>query len=364
MLARTRANLIVLAAGIGIGGVALGGITYVAAQSNGGSTIQACVNRNTGAVRIVTSSHCGSPLETLVTWNQQGPAGATGPAGRDGSPGRDGRPGRDGETGSTGPAGPSGQPGVAGATGATGLQGATGPGGSGSVGPSGLPGAAGASGVAGASGATGATGLTGSGSAGPTGATGASGTAGASGVAGPTGATGVGGGAFFTSSAATMTLTSILGGTSGSGGILPLSGHMTTAGTAAVADPVLAPLINTAILSLPVQSVPIPVTFTKISGSFVLSTVSAPPGNPIVTLEVRLWRIPYGSTTATPTSLFSTCTPTLTVLNGVGTVSECGPGLGSASFAVGDKGFVVFSMTSAVSPLATVYGSGTIAIAP
>jgi hypothetical protein len=56
----------------------LGSFTFVQAQQGNGSTIRACVHRNSGAVRIVKTSFCGSPLENLISWNQQGPAGPAG----------------------------------------------------------------------------------------------------------------------------------------------------------------------------------------------------------------------------------------------------------------------------------------------
>lgn len=199
--------------GFGLGAVAgaaiLGGATYVSAQSGGnGGTIKACVHRNSGAIRIVTSNFCGSPLENLVTWNQQGsqgPTGATGPKG------------------ATGPAG-AGASGPSGATGATGPAGATGPGGEGSIGPSGptgLTGPEGPTGATGVPGLTGASGPTGIGASGPEGPTGATGPAGAG-----------GGGILSASSGVPATMTTLLGGLVGTTTVLPLSGQGSAAGIA------------------------------------------------------------------------------------------------------------------------------------
>jgi hypothetical protein len=126
----------------------VGGATFVNAGSSG-DTIMACVNRNTGAIRIVKSSFCGSPLENLLTWNDGGTAGPAGPNGATGATGPQGAsgppgpastgtpiPGPSGPTGPTGPAGSgaSGPSGPTGPEGATGPEGPTGPAGSGEAG--------------------------------------------------------------------------------------------------------------------------------------------------------------------------------------------------------------------------------------
>src|SRR5215471_10215176 len=61
--------------------------------------IFACVNNNTGAVRIVTQAAACRTPESLVTWNVVGPPGPAGPAGPAGAQGR---------AGQQGPAGPQG----------------------------------------------------------------------------------------------------------------------------------------------------------------------------------------------------------------------------------------------------------------
>jgi hypothetical protein len=84
-----------------VGGVAL------ATSSDGGKVVTACMLKNVGTLRLIDPaqsasslmSHC-TALETQITWNQQGPAGAvgaTGPAGPQGA---------------TGPQGPAGPPGL------------------------------------------------------------------------------------------------------------------------------------------------------------------------------------------------------------------------------------------------------------
>jgi len=88
--------------------------------------IFACVNANSGAVRIVAQgAACRSP-ESLVTWNVVGPQGPPGPAG---------------PAGALGPPGPQGPAGPAGAQGSAGQQGPAGPQGErGPYGPAGPPG--------------------------------------------------------------------------------------------------------------------------------------------------------------------------------------------------------------------------------
>jgi hypothetical protein len=140
--ARVQSNLVALVIGAVVSAALIGGATtLVHAQSTTSSTVRACVNRNTGAIRIVTSGACGSPLESLVTWNQQGPTGPTGPRGGTGVQGPSGA------SGPTGLLGPTGGTGVPGIQGPTGLSGPLGP--SGGTGPAGVTGPTGATGAAG-----------------------------------------------------------------------------------------------------------------------------------------------------------------------------------------------------------------------
>lgn len=123
-----------------LGGV-LGMLTIAAALVLGGAgiahsqtdavTIFACVDKTTGALRLpppTAPKVCGSN-ETSITWNQEGPQGATGATGVQGDTGAQGPQGLPGPKGDTGAQGPKGN------TGATGAQG--------QAGPQGLPGVSG-----------------------------------------------------------------------------------------------------------------------------------------------------------------------------------------------------------------------------
>jgi Collagen triple helix repeat (20 copies) len=94
--------------------------------------IFACVNNNSGAVRIVAQGAACRTPESLVTWNVVGPQGPPGPAGPAGALG---------PLGPQGPAGPAGAGGSAGQQGPAGPQGMRGePGERGPYGPAGPPG--------------------------------------------------------------------------------------------------------------------------------------------------------------------------------------------------------------------------------
>ena len=99
--------------------------------------IFACVNNNSGAVRIVAQAAACRTPESLVTWNVVGPQGPPGPAGPAGALGP---PGPQGPAGALGPPGPQGPAGPAGALGPPGPQGPAGP--QGPLGPKGDPGQA------------------------------------------------------------------------------------------------------------------------------------------------------------------------------------------------------------------------------
>jgi Collagen triple helix repeat (20 copies) len=76
--------------------------------------IFACINANSGAVRIVAQGVACRTPESLVTWNvvgPQGPPGPAGPAGAQGSAGQQGPAGPQGVSGERGPFGPAGAPG-------------------------------------------------------------------------------------------------------------------------------------------------------------------------------------------------------------------------------------------------------------
>jgi hypothetical protein len=139
--------------GIGVSrlGLLSGGLVLAIAGAgyamipDSGRVYTACMLKNVGTIRLIDPSlpkanlmsHC-SALESPITWNQQGTAGA---------PGMPGTKGSVGPTGAVGPQGPKGDVGAAGADGATG---AVGP-----QGPEGDPGADGAQGAKGETGPAG-----------------------------------------------------------------------------------------------------------------------------------------------------------------------------------------------------------------
>jgi hypothetical protein len=107
---------------------ALGGATYAAGGSTSATrALKGCVAKKRGTVRIVKENRrCRRRVESTVTWNRTGPAGARGPAGDMGPAGARGPQGDAGATGPQGAAGATGATGPAGATGATGPAGADG----------------------------------------------------------------------------------------------------------------------------------------------------------------------------------------------------------------------------------------------
>jgi Collagen triple helix repeat (20 copies) len=102
----------------------------LAPVSAGAQQIFACVNANSGAVRIVAQGAACRSLESLVTWNvvgPQGPPGPAGPAGALGPPGPQGPVGPAGAQGSAGQQGPAGPQGMRGEPGERGPYGPAGP---------------------------------------------------------------------------------------------------------------------------------------------------------------------------------------------------------------------------------------------
>ncbi|MEU0094927.1 hypothetical protein [Kribbella sp. NPDC006257] len=110
------------AAGVGVLAASIITIGTVASAAAPEPTVNACVGKVTGLVRIIDlAKHqsCTS-FEKPLTWNQrglpgptgatgaQGPAGATGPAGPAGATGPAGPAGPAGPTGARGPEGPAG----------------------------------------------------------------------------------------------------------------------------------------------------------------------------------------------------------------------------------------------------------------
>lgn len=99
------------------------------------TTVKACANKSTGALRLATK--CKS-TERAVSWGTtgaRGPQGLQGLQGPQGIQGMDGAPGPQGPEGVAGPAGPAGPQGATGPAGPAGPQGATGP--AGATGPQG-----------------------------------------------------------------------------------------------------------------------------------------------------------------------------------------------------------------------------------
>ena len=119
-----------LAMALGTIALVSGGVAVASASTPSARTVKytACLNvksKTLSQVSINKTPKCAAHFK-LISWNSQGPAGATGPQGA---------------TGATGPQGATGATGPQGATGATGPQGATGA--TGSTGPQGVPGPAG-----------------------------------------------------------------------------------------------------------------------------------------------------------------------------------------------------------------------------
>jgi hypothetical protein len=95
-------------------GVATLCLTASGLAAGGDETIRACAD-STGRLRLLTTSTCDRK-ETLITWNQTGPAGPAGPTGPQGEKGDTGDIGPRGFTGPAGPAGPAGAQGEKGDT--------------------------------------------------------------------------------------------------------------------------------------------------------------------------------------------------------------------------------------------------------
>lgn len=85
---KLRLNASSVVVGLAIGALAAGGITY-AATNTGGTTINACQSKSTGALRILTSGVCKT-TETAVAWNTQGVQGEQGAQGPQGPQGERG----------------------------------------------------------------------------------------------------------------------------------------------------------------------------------------------------------------------------------------------------------------------------------
>jgi Collagen triple helix repeat (20 copies) len=152
--------------GVSVAAVAAGGSGVALATTQGSSNVyQGCLNHNLGAlynveVNPTTPPRCLS-RDTVISWNQTGPAGAAGPQGPKGDTGPAGAVGPQGAKGDTGPAGPAGDKGDTGAAGPAGPAGAKGD--TGPAGPAGPAGAKGDTGPAGPQGPQGPQGPAGTG---------------------------------------------------------------------------------------------------------------------------------------------------------------------------------------------------------
>ena len=142
-----------IAVALGIIVPVVGAASWVAASEDSSATIHACVQRDSGQVRIVSAGEDCRRSETALDWNAEGPAGpagAAGLAGPAGAAGAQGEMGPAGPQGDAGPAGATGDPGPAGPQGEAGPAGPAGPQGeAGSAGPAGPQGPAGAPGISG-----------------------------------------------------------------------------------------------------------------------------------------------------------------------------------------------------------------------
>jgi hypothetical protein len=153
-----RRTLAAACAGVIAGTIIAGGFAY--AESTG-NTIYGCVDKSTHVLRVVGVTTTCKSVETKISWNRQGPAGAdglTGPAGPAGARGPQGLQGAKGDAGphglrgpkgDTGPQGPKGQDGKDGAQGSKGDDGKQGP-----AGPKGEDGKDGKDGASGTKGHT------------------------------------------------------------------------------------------------------------------------------------------------------------------------------------------------------------------
>jgi len=103
-----------IAAGLVLGSMVAGtGAAIAAIPSTSTKLLNACVNKSTGAVRVIdyqAGKRCVTRTERSVAW---GARGATGPAGAAGAPGASGAAGAAGAPGAPGPKGDTGAAGTA-----------------------------------------------------------------------------------------------------------------------------------------------------------------------------------------------------------------------------------------------------------
>ena len=97
--------------GVVITAASVGAVSFVNAAGN--TTLKACANKKTGAMRYIEKGKCKT-TETSLSWNQMGPQGLPGTAGTNGVAGAKGEAGT---AGTNGVAGAKGEAGTAGTNG-------------------------------------------------------------------------------------------------------------------------------------------------------------------------------------------------------------------------------------------------------
>lgn len=85
-----------------------GGAVAATGGFSSGGTLRACANQE-GAIRLLKAGKSCKKGQTVVTWNQTGPAGAKGATGATGATGAAGAPGAAGPKGTEGTEGPPGE---------------------------------------------------------------------------------------------------------------------------------------------------------------------------------------------------------------------------------------------------------------
>lgn len=102
-----------LTGGILVGALFLVGTSTISAEAASDDEIDACVNKKTGAVRIVKRARDCKKYERHIKWDKEGDRGPRGEEGDEGDRGPAGPPGPPGPTGPPGTPGTPGEPGTA-----------------------------------------------------------------------------------------------------------------------------------------------------------------------------------------------------------------------------------------------------------
>jgi type VI protein secretion system component Hcp len=90
---------------VGVLVLAMSGFAVAGALPGTGSTIHACIQKNSGALRVVGSAKDCKKSERAISFAKEGPRGLAGRTGAQGPAGKDGAPGPQGPQGPQGPAG-------------------------------------------------------------------------------------------------------------------------------------------------------------------------------------------------------------------------------------------------------------------